>query len=86
VVKLKDGREVEADLSRMTIGEFRAMLNPEQADAEGDAIVARVFGLDPAEMTGLPYTDFRALSGELFERIRNPESSRPLSQGASTST
>jgi hypothetical protein len=86
VVKLKDGREVEADLSRMTIGEFRAMLNPEQADAEGDAIVARVFGLDPAEMAGLPYTDFRALSEELFERIRNPGASSPNSQSGSTGT
>jgi hypothetical protein len=83
VVKLKDGREVEADLSRMTIGEYRSLLNPEQSEAEGDAIVARVFGLDPAEMAGLPYTDFRVLSEELFERIRKPS---PNSPSGSTGT
>ncbi len=86
MVKLSDGRQVSADLTRMTIGEFRGLLSADQPEAEGDAILARVFGLEPAEIEKLPFPDYRALSRELFDRARNPEGTRPNSPGGSTGT
>jgi hypothetical protein len=86
MVKLMSGREVEADLGAITIAEFRALFDPKQLEAEGDATLGKVFGLSSAEVSSLPFPDYRAISKEMFDRARDPETSRPNSPGGSTET
>ena len=68
MVKLKDGREIQYDLSLMTIGEWRetmqdtAGMKLEEVKAfvdKQDSIIAKVAGLKVEDLTTLPYTDYR---------------------------
>ena len=85
MVKLSDGRELSADLMKVTAREHRAMRDPKQPDGTGDESLARVYGITVDELLELPYPDYWALVQEFYMASRNPLSD-PNSQSASTST
>ena len=71
-VKLSDGREITFDLYKVSLREFRALLNPERPDDEGDELLGRCSGLSAEEIGDLPYPDFRKLTRAFYNRARNP--------------
>ena len=73
-LKLSDGREVTIDLYKITIKEWRALLNPEQKEEDEYKLLAKVSGLSSKEVADLPYPDFRLLGNKVAEKA-----SRPLS-------
>ena len=85
MVKLSDGREIEIDLYKLTLEEYRALFNTAQKPEDEDVILARVFGLDVEDYRKLPYPDWRRLTVAFFDAARNPLAS-PNSLSESTST
>ena len=71
---LKDGREIEINLYEVSIGEWRALLDPKQPDEEEYATLAKVSGLKPEDVEGLPYPEFRALVQAITKKAANPVS------------
>ena len=71
---LKDGREIEIDLHKISIGEWRALLRPEQPDEDEYATLAKVTGLTADDIEGIPYPEFRALIQAVIQRAANPVS------------
>ena len=71
---LKDGREIVIDLYQLSIGEWRALLRPDQSDEDEYAALAKVSGLKPKDIEDLPYPDFRALVQAITKRAANPVS------------
>jgi hypothetical protein len=71
-LKLSDGRELDIDLYKITIKEWRALLNPEQDEAEEYRILGKVVGLKAADIEKLPYMDFRRLGNKVAEKASAP--------------
>jgi len=71
-VTLSDGREIEIDLFKCSLKEFRNLLDPGKPDEEGDEILGKVCGLSKAEIQSLPYPDYRALVRAFYSKARNP--------------
>jgi hypothetical protein len=67
-IKLSDGRELTADMYKLTIGEYRLLLDNEQPVDAGDESLGKVFGLSASEVTALPYPDYRALVTAFYRR------------------
>lgn len=83
-VTLSDGRGLTIDLSKITMAEFRLILNPAQDDAVGDGQIGKCVGLSAEELAVLPYPDYRLVADAFFRKAREPLAS-PNSPGASTS-
>jgi hypothetical protein len=71
-LKLSDGTEVTIDLYKITIKEWRNLLDPEQSDEDEYATMAEVCGMKPEEVAGLAYPDFRLLTQKIAEKASNP--------------
>jgi hypothetical protein len=69
---LKDGREIEIDLHKITIGEWRALLDPKQPDDEEYKTIAKVSGLTAEEVEELSFLDFRSLGQAISQKAANP--------------
>lgn len=83
-VKLSDGRGLVFDLSKITISEFRALLDPARNEGEGDELLGRCVGLTADEIGALPYPDYRVLVEAFYKTAREPLAD-PNSPSASTS-
>ena len=82
---LSDGRELEPDLSKISLGEWRRLFDPETTLDEEDELVARVFGITVDEMVNkVSQPDYRRLNKALLEAGTEPLAD-PNSQSASTS-
>jgi hypothetical protein len=84
-VKLSDGREVEIDLSRITIAEHRSLFNAADKQENEDRLLCRVCGLALDEFQKLPMYDWKLITEAYFWLVREPVYD-PNSQSASTST
>lgn len=82
-VTLGNGRDLVIDLSKITIAEFRSLLDPAQAEHEGDAIIGKCVGMSAEKMGKLSYPDYRLLAREFFRKAREPLAD-PNSQSAAT--
>ncbi|MCJ7528977.1 MAG: hypothetical protein MUO37_12935 [Methyloceanibacter sp.] len=82
-VTLSDGRDLVIDLGKITISEFRALLDPAQAEHEGDKLIGRCVGLSAEKVGALSYPDYRLLTREFFRKAREPLAD-PNSQSAAT--
>ena len=71
-LKLSDGREVTIDLYKVTIKEWRALLNPEQNQEDEYATLAKIIGWKPKDVADLPYPDFRLLGLRVSEKASKP--------------
>ena len=71
---LKDGREIEIDLYEISIGEWRALLRPEQSDEDEYATLAKICGLKAKDIEDLPYPEFRLLVQAITTKAANPVS------------
>lgn len=66
-IELSDGRTLNIDLTKITIGEYRALFNREQDQGEEDATIGKVVGLTAVEVVDLPFPDYRALTKAFFK-------------------
>jgi hypothetical protein len=71
-ITLSDGRQVVIDLNRVSMREFRALLDKDQKMEEGDATLAKAVGMAPEELLGLGHTDYRLLVAAFFKAAREP--------------
>lgn len=84
-VTLSDGRELTIDLNRVTISEYRALFKTDQPDEEEYAILAKVCGVETAEIAALGYIDWKRTWQAFFKKAQEPLAD-PNSPSASTST
>jgi len=82
-ITLSDGREIDIDLYKISLQDYRNLLDPERPNEEGDAIIGRCIGMTAEEVGNLPYPDYRLIVKALFEKSRNPLAN-PNSESAST--
>lgn len=73
-LKFSDGREVDIDLYKVSIKEWRALLKADQAEEDEYATLAKIIGWKPKDVEALAYPDFRLLGTKVAEKA-----SRPLS-------
>jgi hypothetical protein len=71
---LKDGREIEIDLYEISIGEWRALLRPEQSDEDEYATLAKITGLTAKEVEDIKKPDFTLLIQAITTKASNPVS------------
>jgi len=71
-LKLSDGREITIDLYKITISEWRSLLDPKQKSEDEYALLAKVAGLKPKDVADLPYPDFRLLGKRVAEKASSP--------------
>lgn len=69
---LSDGREIRIDLNKITIREFRALLQSGQADAEEYATIGKAVGMSADEVAELSYPDYKRLTRAWFDKARKP--------------
>ena len=71
---LKDGREIEIDLYQISIGEWRALLRPEQPDEEEYATLAKISGMTEEEIENIPQPEYRSFIQAVIKKAANPVS------------
>lgn len=71
-VILSDGRELDLDLNKITLREFRALFDPKQKPEDEDATLCKVAGLTLEEYQALPYLDFRRLTQAILRKVKEP--------------
>jgi hypothetical protein len=71
-IQLRDGRTVTGDLHRITIAQYRRILDKAQPQAEEDEYIGKVFDLTGEEVGNLSLPDYRLLTKSFFALIMNP--------------
>lgn len=71
-VKFSDGREVDIDLNKLTIKEWRALLRPDQPEEDEYSTLAKLIGWKPKDVENMPYLDFRLLGKRVAEMASQP--------------
>lgn len=69
---LKDGREIRFDLSKMSVAEWRSLLDPKQTVENEDLIISKVSGLKPEDLPALGYIEWRRLIKAFFKKAQEP--------------
>ena len=70
-VTLPSGIEVNLDLNKITLAEYRSLFDDHSPD-EDDAIIAHASGMTVEELQVLGYTDYRALITHFWEKAKDP--------------
>lgn len=71
-VTLSTGAVLSVDLHRISIKEYRALFVPEQPQADGDATLAKAFGLTADELLELSQPDYRLAVKTFFDAAKAP--------------
>jgi hypothetical protein len=71
-VTLSDGRELDINLNRITLREWRALFDTDQKPEDEDATLSKVVDLTVEEYQSLPYLDFRLVAQAIFTKAREP--------------
>ena len=72
--KSLDVRDVDIDLSQITIKEWRSLRDPAQPDEEEFALIARVIGWKVEDVENIKQPDYQLLITALVARSVNPVS------------
>lgn len=70
-ITLSDGKEINFDLDKITIKEYRGLFETSQ-DEEDYSTIAKASGLKPEEIAGLSYNDWRRLTRAFFKKASEP--------------
>jgi hypothetical protein len=83
---LHDGREITCDLYKITISEFRLLMDTKQSKVDEDATMAKAFGLKPEELSSLPFPDYLVIEKSFIETMNDALSGKTEknSDGGST--
>lgn len=69
---LSDGREIVFDMARITVAEWRALLDRAQSPADEDATLAKAAGLAAGDIPKLSYLDWRKLAKAFYKAAASP--------------
>lgn len=69
-VKLSDGRELELDVSTMTVREWRGLWSG--SDEENDKLIARLTGIEPDKLPDMLRDDYRRIVNKVIELSNRP--------------
>ncbi len=72
-VKLSNGREVDINVAKMTVREFRDLYNPALPADRDDEIIAKVTGIPAEELKDLPVLDYRLVFLAIRDAVRNSQ-------------
>jgi hypothetical protein len=62
----------EIDLMRITIAEYRSLLDKNQLPEQEDEVLAKAAGITPEALRALPYPEWKRLAQDLFKKAREP--------------
>lgn len=71
-MKLSNGREVQIDLNKISIREYRSLFDKDIPESESDDLVGRAAGMKPGEVTELPFPDWRRLMAAFWKEAKAP--------------
>ena len=71
-ITLKDGTEVNFDLSKITLKQWRELKNPIFSGEDDDTVLAPVCGLDSDKLASLPFDEYKRLFTALVRKMTNP--------------
>ena len=54
-----DGREIDFDLSKISIGEYKALFDRDQSDKDEYATLAKVSGVEAVDVEAMPLDDWK---------------------------
>lgn len=74
MIKLLDGQELNVDLSKITIKEYRLMYDLEHSAEDSDVILGKTVGLTGKEVGKLSFPDYKALNLEVRALALQPVS------------
>jgi hypothetical protein len=67
-----DGREVDFELDRITISEYRALFDPKQDDEIEFKTLAKASGMAWEEVAVMPLGQWQRFYRAFFDKVRNP--------------
>jgi hypothetical protein len=73
-ITLSNGREITFDLTRLTVREWRSLLDPDQPREKEDQILERVAGLEEGAIMDMNMIDYKRLSKAFLKAITTPVS------------
>jgi hypothetical protein len=68
------GKRIDIDMSKISIREWRALLDVKQPDEEEFATIAKITGMDPEDVANMPQPDFVLLGRHISMVAANPVS------------
>lgn len=71
-VALSNGREIDIDLHKITVKEWRDLVSDKGDQEQEDELTARICGLTVDEMLNLPQPDYRKLLQAIVRKAREP--------------
>lgn len=71
-VALSNGREIDIDLHKITVKEWRDLVSDKGDQEQEDELTARICGLTVDEMLNLPQPDYRKLLQAIVKKAREP--------------
>lgn len=70
-VKLSDGREINVDVSSMTVKEWRMIWSPVNDEAQ-DILYAKLTGMKPEEFSDMLRDDHRRITQKIIDLSNRP--------------
>ena len=71
-ITLSTGREIEFDLSKISLREYRSLFGTKLPTSEEDELITRVAGLTLDEYQDLPMPDYKRIIKGLVKKVREP--------------
>jgi hypothetical protein len=69
---LKGGREIDFDLSKITLKEWQGLRNPTFSSKSDNDVIANITGLTVKEIEAFPFDEFRRLFTALVIKSQKP--------------
>ena len=67
-----DGREIDFDLSKISIREYKALFDRDQSDEDEYATLAKVSGVKPGDVEEMPLDDWKRFYKAFITKATTP--------------
>ncbi len=67
-----DGREIDFDLSKISIREYKALFDRDQSDEDEYATLAKVSGVKPGDVEEMPLDDWKRFYKTFITKATTP--------------
>ena len=67
-----DGREIDFDLSKISIGEYKALFDRDQSDEDEYATLAKVSGVEAVDVEAMPLDDWKRFYKAFITKATSP--------------
>lgn len=80
-IVLSDGRELSIDFNKITLADWREMIDPARPEERGDKIAARIVGLSD-QIVNLSFPDGQRIFREIFHRAQEERTETSFVDGS----